>query len=96
MRTDFVNEVGKVLDIKRTDLIEKDFILHHIRGSVSAVFDVNSGGFGRSSANARDSKRHLDAYHITTRYLRLSTMPEDRRHSSLQKNENPETSKDGG
>src|SRR5213593_2285920 len=30
MRADFVNEVGKVLDIKRTDLIEKDFILHQI------------------------------------------------------------------
>jgi len=35
MRTDFVNEVGKVLDIKRTDLIEKDFILHQILTNLS-------------------------------------------------------------
>src|SRR2546426_1652022 len=35
MRVDFVNEVGKVLDIKRTDLIEKDFILHQILTNLS-------------------------------------------------------------
>ena len=35
MRADFVNEVGKVLDIKRTDLIEKDFILHQILTNLS-------------------------------------------------------------
>ena len=30
MRKDFVNEVGRVQQIKRTDLIEKDFILHQM------------------------------------------------------------------
>lgn len=30
MRIDFVNEVSRILDIKRKDLIEKDLILHQI------------------------------------------------------------------
>ena len=30
MRADFVNEVARILDIKRKDLIEKDLILHQI------------------------------------------------------------------
>jgi len=30
MRADFVNEVARILDIKRRDLIEKDLILHQI------------------------------------------------------------------
>ena len=28
MRADFVNEVARVLNIKRRDLVEKDLILH--------------------------------------------------------------------
>lgn len=35
MRADFVNEVGNVLAIKRTDLIEKDLILHQILTDLS-------------------------------------------------------------
>jgi predicted nucleotidyltransferase component of viral defense system len=35
MRADFVNEMGKVLDVKRTDLIEKDLILHQILTNLS-------------------------------------------------------------
>lgn len=35
MRADFVNEVGKALDIKRTDLIEKDLILHQMLTNLS-------------------------------------------------------------
>jgi hypothetical protein len=30
MRKDFVNEVGRLQQIKRTDLIEKDLILHQM------------------------------------------------------------------
>ena len=30
MRKDFVNEVARVQRIKRTDLIEKDLILHQV------------------------------------------------------------------
>lgn len=39
MRADFVNEVAKILDIKRKDLIEKDLILHQI------LFDLSSDRF---------------------------------------------------
>jgi predicted nucleotidyltransferase component of viral defense system len=35
MRTDFVNEVARVLDINRRDLIEKDLILHQILTDLS-------------------------------------------------------------
>ena len=35
MRADFVNEVARVLDIKRSDLIEKDLILHQILADLS-------------------------------------------------------------
>lgn len=35
MRADFVNEVARVLDIKRRDLIEKDLILHQILTDLS-------------------------------------------------------------
>ena len=30
MRADFVNEVARIFNIKRKDMIEKDFILHQI------------------------------------------------------------------
>jgi len=39
MRADFVNEVAKILDIKRKDLIEKDLILHQI------LFDLSGDRF---------------------------------------------------
>jgi predicted nucleotidyltransferase component of viral defense system len=35
MRADFVNEVARILDIKRRDLIEKDLILHQILADLS-------------------------------------------------------------
>lgn len=35
MRADFVNEVARILDIKRKDLIEKDLILHQILSDLS-------------------------------------------------------------
>ncbi len=35
MKADFVNEVGKILNIKRKDLIEKDLILHQILSDLS-------------------------------------------------------------
>jgi predicted nucleotidyltransferase component of viral defense system len=35
VRADFVNEVARVLDIKRKDLVEKDFILHQILTDLS-------------------------------------------------------------
>ena len=35
MRADFVNEVARVLDIKRSDLVEKDLILHQILTDLS-------------------------------------------------------------
>ncbi len=35
MKVDFVNEVGKILNIKRKDLIEKDLILHQILSDLS-------------------------------------------------------------
>lgn len=35
MRADFVNEAGKILNIKRRDLIEKDLILHQILSDLS-------------------------------------------------------------
>ena len=35
MRVDFVNEVARILDIKRRDLIEKDLILHQISSDLS-------------------------------------------------------------
>jgi hypothetical protein len=35
MRKDFVNEVARVQRVKRTDLIEKDLILHQL------LFDLN-------------------------------------------------------
>ena len=37
MRKDFVNEVAKVQDIKRTDLIEKDVILHQVLHDLSKI-----------------------------------------------------------
>ena len=37
MRADFVNEVARTLEIKRTDLIEKDLILHQILTDLSQV-----------------------------------------------------------
>lgn len=39
MRADFVNEVAKILDIKRKDMIEKDMILHQI------LFDLSDDRF---------------------------------------------------
>jgi len=39
VRADFVNEVAKILDIKRRDLIEKDRILHQI------LFDLSGDRF---------------------------------------------------
>ena len=39
MRADFVNEVARILDIKRKDLIEKDLILHQI------LFDLSGDKF---------------------------------------------------
>ncbi len=39
MRADFVNEVARILDIKRKDLIEKDLILHQILFDLSRVCD---------------------------------------------------------
>lgn len=35
MRADFVNEVARILDIKRKDLIEKGLILHQILTDLS-------------------------------------------------------------
>jgi predicted nucleotidyltransferase component of viral defense system len=35
VRADFVNEVARVLDIKRRELVEKDFILHQILSELS-------------------------------------------------------------
>jgi len=39
VRADFVNEVAKILDIKRKDMIEKDLILHQI------LFDLSDDRF---------------------------------------------------
>lgn len=39
MRADFVNEVARILDIKRKDMIEKELILHQI------LFDLSSDRF---------------------------------------------------
>ena len=39
MRKDFVNEVAKIQNIKRTDLIEKDLILHQV------LFDLSKNKF---------------------------------------------------
>jgi len=39
VRADFVNEVAKILDIKRKDMIEKDLILHQI------LFDLSGDRF---------------------------------------------------
>jgi hypothetical protein len=38
MRADFVNEVARILDIKRRDLTEKDLILHRYYGSLKGQF----------------------------------------------------------
>jgi len=35
MRVDFVNEVARILDIKRKNLIEKDLILHQMLSDLS-------------------------------------------------------------
>jgi predicted nucleotidyltransferase component of viral defense system len=35
VRADFVNEVARILDIKRKDLIEKELILHQILFALS-------------------------------------------------------------
>jgi hypothetical protein len=35
VRVDFVNDVARVLNIKRRDLVEKDFILHQILSDLS-------------------------------------------------------------
>jgi predicted nucleotidyltransferase component of viral defense system len=35
VRADFVNEVARILDIKRRDLVEKDLILHQILSDLS-------------------------------------------------------------
>jgi hypothetical protein len=35
VRADFVNEVARVLNIKRRDLIEKDLILHQMLSDLS-------------------------------------------------------------
>lgn len=39
MRKDFVNEVSRIQGIKRTDLIEKDLILHQM------LFDLSKNKF---------------------------------------------------
>ena len=55
MRADFVNEVAKILNIKRKDLIEKDLILHQILFALSgdmffAAFSLEDVDAGRFSA----------------------------------------------
>jgi hypothetical protein len=45
MRKDFANEVGRIHKIERTDLIEKDFILHQI-----LLTSPKTGSFLRTSS----------------------------------------------
>ncbi len=63
MRADFVNEVAKILDIKRKDLIEKDLILHQI------LFDLSGDRFFAANVLFKGGTCLIKAYFG---YLRFS------------------------
>jgi predicted nucleotidyltransferase component of viral defense system len=63
VRADFVNEVAKILDIKRKDLIEKDLILHQI------LFDLSGDRFFAANALFKGGTCLIKSYFG---YLRFS------------------------
>jgi hypothetical protein len=63
MRADFVNEVSRILDIKRKDMIEKDLILHQI------LFDLSGDRFFAESVLFKGGTCLIKSYFG---YLRFS------------------------
>ena len=63
MRADFVNEVSRILDIKRKDMIEKDLTLHQI------LFDLSGDRFFAESVLFKGGTCLIKSYFG---YLRFS------------------------